>query len=191
MLFALWGAVWLIIGCSGSSPAPVRPPVTAASWGTALLVLAGVGTSAFVGIRSGRGVAGESSKQGLLYGLTWPVTMTALGVIVSAMATRLDLPDAAVTVLVPALFVFLVGALYLLSGAIWGDLTNYLLGFWIVAGSRRSRRCCPRGARHLVVRATTGTSPDGLALVVFAVWTVVTAAVAVWAYRRDEGRRFT
>ncbi|WP_297496023.1 hypothetical protein [Pseudonocardia sp.] len=150
-----------------------------------------MGTSAFVGIRSGRGVAGESSKQGLLYGLTWPVTMTALGVIVSAMATRLDLPDAAVTVLVPALFVFLVGALYLLSGAIWGDLTNYLLGFWIVAGSRRSRRCCPRGARDLVVRATTGTSPDGLALVVFAVWTVVTAAVAVWAYRRDEGRRFT
>jgi ABC-2 type transport system permease protein len=48
-----------------------------------------------------------------------------------------------------------------------------------------------RGARDLVVWVTTGTSPDGLALVVFAVWTVVTAALAVWAYRRDEGRRFT
>jgi hypothetical protein len=243
VFFALWGAVWLIIGVLWFLAGTGSAPVTAASWGTALLVLAGAGTSAFVGIRSGRGAAGESSKQGPLYGLTWPVTMTALGVIVSAMATRLDLPDAAMTVLVPALFVFLVGALYLLSGAIWGDLTNSLLGFWIVAvsvvsmfagapanslvpgigagggqlavaglivvrgprgdagarirprhpraGSRRSRRCCPRGARDLVVRATTGTSPNGLALVVFAVWTVVTAAVAVWAYRRDEGRRFT
>jgi hypothetical protein len=51
------------------------------------------------------------------------------------MATQLGLPDAAMTVLVPALFVFLVGALYALSGAIWGDLINYGLGFWIVAVS--------------------------------------------------------
>ncbi|MCW0215655.1 MAG: hypothetical protein OJJ54_20050 [Pseudonocardia sp.] len=132
-LFGVWGVVWLLIGVLwflagvGSAPRPV------ASWGTALAVLAGVAISAFLGIRSGRGVAGESSRQGLLYGLTWPVTMTALGVIVSAMTTQLDLPDAAMTVLVPALFVFLVGALYALSGAIWGDVTNYVLGFWIVA----------------------------------------------------------
>jgi hypothetical protein len=135
VLFGLWGAIWLIIGVLWFLAGTGSAPRAAASWGTALVVLAGVGTSAIVGIRSGRGVAGDSSKQGLLYGLTWPVTMTALGVIVSAMATQLDLPDAAMTVLVPALFVFLVGALYALSGAIWGDLTNYVLGFWIVAVS--------------------------------------------------------
>lgn len=47
-----------------------------------------------------------------------------------------------------------------------------------------------RGARDLVVWAVVGDSPDVLALVVFAVWTVGAAALAVWAYRRDEGRRF-
>ncbi|MCW0215652.1 MAG: ABC transporter permease [Pseudonocardia sp.] len=47
-----------------------------------------------------------------------------------------------------------------------------------------------RGARDLVVWATTGAAPDVLALAVFAGWTVATAGLAVWAYRRDEGRRF-
>jgi hypothetical protein len=135
VLFGLWGAVWLVIGVLWFLDGIGSAPRAAASWGTALVVLAGAGISAFVGIRSGRGVSGGSSRQGLLYGLTWPATMTALGVMVSAMATQLGLPDAAMTVLVPALFVFLVGALYALSGAIWGDLTNYGLGFWIVAVS--------------------------------------------------------
>ncbi|WP_093081133.1 ABC transporter permease [Pseudonocardia oroxyli] len=47
-----------------------------------------------------------------------------------------------------------------------------------------------RGARELVVWAVQDTAPDTLALVVLAGWTVLTAALAVWAYRRDEGRRF-
>ncbi len=47
-----------------------------------------------------------------------------------------------------------------------------------------------RGARDLVVGAVTGAPPDAVAMVAFAVWTVVTAVLAGWAYRRDEGRRF-
>lgn len=47
-----------------------------------------------------------------------------------------------------------------------------------------------RGGRDLVVWVLTGAQPSGIALVTFAVWTVVLAFAAAWAYRRDEGRRF-
>ncbi|MFC4585889.1 ABC transporter permease [Sphaerisporangium corydalis] len=47
-----------------------------------------------------------------------------------------------------------------------------------------------RGAVELVWAATTGFTPQVTSLVMLAVWTVVTGAFAVWAYRRDEGRRF-
>ena len=47
-----------------------------------------------------------------------------------------------------------------------------------------------RGARDLVVWTVSGAPPSSLAVVMFVVWTVVLAGLAVWAYRRDEGRRY-
>ncbi len=47
-----------------------------------------------------------------------------------------------------------------------------------------------RAARDLVVLVTTGERGSGAALPVLIGWTVVFAALAVTAYRRDEGRRF-
>lgn len=47
-----------------------------------------------------------------------------------------------------------------------------------------------RGAMELVWAATTDLPATPLALVMLAVWTIVAGAAAVWAYRRDEGRRF-
>ncbi|GAA1872453.1 hypothetical protein GCM10009836_61730 [Pseudonocardia ailaonensis] len=47
-----------------------------------------------------------------------------------------------------------------------------------------------RGARDLVVWAVVGTPPSVLAVIAMGVWAVATAAVAVWAYKRDQGRRF-
>lgn len=47
-----------------------------------------------------------------------------------------------------------------------------------------------RAGRDLVIAATTGADLPASALPVLAAWTAVCAAVAVWAYRRDEGRRF-
>ncbi|MEU0569312.1 ABC transporter permease [Nonomuraea sp. NPDC005983] len=48
-----------------------------------------------------------------------------------------------------------------------------------------------RGAGELVWAATTGEAPSPVALVMLAAWTVVAALAAGWAYRRDEGRRFS
>ncbi|MFC3689764.1 ABC transporter permease [Aquipuribacter hungaricus] len=47
-----------------------------------------------------------------------------------------------------------------------------------------------RAGRDLVIAATTGADLPSAVLPVLGVWAVVTGAVAVRAYRRDEGRRF-
>ncbi|NRQ39148.1 ABC transporter permease [Nonomuraea sp. NN258] len=48
-----------------------------------------------------------------------------------------------------------------------------------------------RDAAELLWAAIAGHRPEPVALIMLAVWTVVTAAAAGWAYRRDEGRRFS
>lgn len=53
-----------------------------------------------------------------------------------------------------------------------------------------SRATPTRAGRDLLVDAVTGEPAYGLALPVLIGWTVLFAAFAVWAYRRDEGRRF-
>lgn len=47
-----------------------------------------------------------------------------------------------------------------------------------------------RGAVELVWAATTDRPLDALAIGMLAVWVLVSGVLAVWAYRRDEGRRF-
>ena len=47
-----------------------------------------------------------------------------------------------------------------------------------------------RAGRDLVVTATTGTDLPGTTLLMLGGWTLLTGSLAVWAYRRDEGRRF-
>jgi ABC-2 type transport system permease protein len=48
-----------------------------------------------------------------------------------------------------------------------------------------------RGAVELMWASVGDYHPDPTALVMLAVWTVAMASLAVWAYRRDEGRRYT
>jgi ABC-2 type transport system permease protein len=47
-----------------------------------------------------------------------------------------------------------------------------------------------RAGRDLVVTATTGVDLPATTLLVLAGWTLLSGSLAVWAYRRDEGRRF-
>ncbi|AQZ68129.1 ABC-2 [[Actinomadura] parvosata subsp. kistnae] len=48
-----------------------------------------------------------------------------------------------------------------------------------------------RGAAELVWWAIAGIPANGVSMAMLAVWTVAMAAAAGWAYRRDEGRRFS
>jgi ABC-2 type transport system permease protein len=47
-----------------------------------------------------------------------------------------------------------------------------------------------RAGRDLVVTATTGAALPGTTVLVLAGWTLLSGSLAVWACRRDEGRRF-
>jgi len=47
-----------------------------------------------------------------------------------------------------------------------------------------------RAGRDLLVTATTGADLPATAVPVLLGWLLLTGALAVWAYRRDEGRRF-
>ena len=48
-----------------------------------------------------------------------------------------------------------------------------------------------RGAAELMWAATTDFPLSGTSMTALIVWTVALLGVAVWAYRRDEGRRFS
>ncbi|MGW3342324.1 ABC transporter permease [Nonomuraea rubra] len=48
-----------------------------------------------------------------------------------------------------------------------------------------------RGVAELLWAITAGTTPNVVSLISLACWTVVLAIAAAWAYRRDEGRRFS
>jgi ABC-2 type transport system permease protein len=54
-----------------------------------------------------------------------------------------------------------------------------------------SRFVPSRGAGELVWWLAAGVEPKPLPLVMLVVWTVLAGAAAAWAYRRDEGRRFS
>lgn len=47
-----------------------------------------------------------------------------------------------------------------------------------------------RHARELTIAAVEGATPDMWTLAGALIWTVATAALALWLYRRDEGRRY-
>lgn len=47
-----------------------------------------------------------------------------------------------------------------------------------------------RAARDVMVQVATGEAAYALAVPLLIAWTVIFALLAVWAYRRDEGRRF-
>ncbi|WP_219469319.1 ABC transporter permease [Nonomuraea rhizosphaerae] len=48
-----------------------------------------------------------------------------------------------------------------------------------------------RGAGELLWAVTAGSTPNTVALIMLGVWTVAAALAAGWAYKRDEGRRFS
>ncbi len=58
---------------------------------------------------------------------------------------------------------------------------------WLDAVSRATPS---RGARDLVAATLTGVPVPGTTVPVFLAWSAAMLALALWAHRRDEGRRF-
>lgn len=123
--FLIWGAVWLVIGVGFFAAGQALVPFLAAGLTTAAVIVVGMVASAVLGARMGRGVSGPSSRSGAMYGLTWTVAMVGTGALVGGLS-RFGGPG--VSVLAPALFVFVAGVLYTAGGALWRSAPDYVLG---------------------------------------------------------------
>lgn len=97
-----------------------------------VVLLAGIAVSAVAGVRSGAGVRGPSRLAGTLYGWAWALTMTGAGLLVGAVE-RAGADPQVMAVLSPAVFVLLVGVLYLTGGALWRSPVLYALGVVMIA----------------------------------------------------------
>jgi hypothetical protein len=93
----------------------------------ALLIAAGIVTG-IAGGRAGRHVAGPSSRQGLMYGLTWTVAFTGMSFVFAQFSDTL--PDDRQSLLWGGGMVALTGALHMAGGAMWNDRNLFVLGAW-------------------------------------------------------------
>jgi hypothetical protein len=129
-----WGVAWLIgFGALFLRYAPDgRVLVAMPDWLPltilgVLLISAGVVTGV-VGGRAARQVAGPSSRQGLMYGLTWSLAFAGMSVVLSQFNGAL--PNDRLELLWGGAMVALTGALHMAGGAIWNDRHLFVLGAW-------------------------------------------------------------
>jgi hypothetical protein len=137
LMYWPWGVAWLVgFGLIFLRFSPGgRVLVAMPAWlpSTVLIVLlvgAGIITG-IVGGRVGRHVAGPSSRQGLLYGLTWSIAFTSMSIVFSQFADELS--DARQSLLWGGGMVALTGALHMAGGAMWNNRSLFVLGAWTSA----------------------------------------------------------
>ncbi|MBP2181418.1 hypothetical protein [Amycolatopsis magusensis] len=128
---AMWAVLWFVafltFHLAGQGwPGPLFP-----LWvpGVVMTVLVGLGSvvSAVIGIRSGKGVKGTSSRAGAMYGISWPLGFAAL-ITVNLLLTAKGLPVELIGPLWAGSTMGLTGALCLAGGAMFRDTTFYGTG---------------------------------------------------------------
>ena len=93
-----------------------------------LLMAAGIVTGV-AGARAGRWVSGASSRQGILYGVTWSVAFFCLSVVLSRVSGFVPSPELAL--LWAGAMVGLTGALHMAGGAMYDDRRLFALGAFV------------------------------------------------------------
>ena len=137
LMYGSWGIAWLLgfgllflrFGPDGKVfvDLPEWLPLTVLSL---LFIAAGVITGV-TGARSAMQTRGPSSRQGLMYGLSWSIAFTGMGVLFGQFGDVL--PDDRLGLLWAGGLVALTGALHMAGGAIWDDRELFILGAWTSA----------------------------------------------------------
>lgn len=123
--FVAFGAVWS--AQDGGGNPWLRVP-TAPAWIVfGVAIVTGIVISVVVGVASGRSVRGPSRLAGAMYGWSWSLSMFSAGLLLGGVARAGAAPEV-MAVLSPAIFVLLVGVLYLAGGALWRSPVQYALG---------------------------------------------------------------
>jgi hypothetical protein len=124
-----FGALWLI---DGARPAFALP--LGAAIGIFVFCVLGTGAlSAWLGIRSGRGMRSNSAAAmtGAFYGVTWSVGATAIAVLGGALH-RQGMTAELANFFYPTAYVMFAGIMYMISGAIWHAVPSFVAGIWLV-----------------------------------------------------------
>jgi hypothetical protein len=136
----VWGLSWLVgYGVLGFATKATDGVTPWWAWCVAAaLLVASVALSVVIGIR---GVPGYKSsaqqarryaKQGAIYGWTWfAAFFFGMGGL-SMFVNRFALADEATTILYNMISILLVGVLYMIGGALWNDLSQLIIGVWMI-----------------------------------------------------------
>ena len=133
LIYGAWGLAWLI-GCGAMwlSVLGQHPFRGAAGWASAVLgagiTLAIVATAIATG-RATRGIGGVSSRQGMMYGLSWPVGFAALFTLIGAVG-HFGASPTVLGVIGAAGPLVLVGVIYMVAAGMWLDWVMFWLGGW-------------------------------------------------------------
>ncbi|GAB3607448.1 hypothetical protein GCM10027413_28570 [Conyzicola nivalis] len=124
-----FGSLWLIDGLQPafSLPLGVAVPIFIAT------VLISGGFSAWLGIRSGRGMRGNTASAftGTVYGVTWSIGATALAVFGGALRYQ-GMSAELANFYYPSAYVLFAGIMYVIAGAIWHAVPSVVAGCWLV-----------------------------------------------------------
>ena len=124
-----FGSLWLIDGLQPvfSLPLAVAVPIFVGT------ILVSGGFSAWLGIRSGRGMRGNSASAftGTVYGVTWSIGATALGIFGSALQSQGMTAEVA-NFFYPSAYVLFAGIMYIIAAAIWHAIPSLVGGCWLV-----------------------------------------------------------
>jgi len=134
LMYWPWGFAWLIgfgllflrFGPGGRVfvDLPAWLPLTLLS----LSFMAAGAVTGAVGARSALQTRGPSSRQGLMYGLTWGISFFGMSLLFAQFGDAM--PDDKLSLLWAGGLVALAGALHMAGAAIWNDRPLFVLGAW-------------------------------------------------------------
>jgi len=133
VMTAVWGAAWLLgFGALFLQRVDVLP-IAAAVPVFVVLILAASGVSTYFGVRAGRGIRAswQTTFTGTVYGATWSFGSVALAAIGGGLSFNGMSGDLAWH-FYPAIYLFFIGIMYILAGAIWPTVFTIVTGGQLV-----------------------------------------------------------
>ncbi|MBO0919647.1 hypothetical protein J1G42_02260 [Cellulomonas sp. zg-ZUI222] len=134
VLFGVWGVAWLLGYGAQWWTATTSPTRTATGVGGlvfGVLAIAGLVVTLVHVTRATHGLAGTSRQVGAMYGWAWMLGFVGQGLLVAGVV-RADASPVVVTVVANGVGCLVVGLLYMAGGALWREVSMYVLGGWMI-----------------------------------------------------------
>ena len=133
VMTAVWGAAWLLGFGALFAQQVTGFPLWVAIVVFVLLLLGAAAVSTVFGIRAGRGIRAswQSRFTGTVYGVTWSFGSLALSAIGGGLMYN-GMSDALAQHFYPAIYLFFIGIMYIIAGAIWPTVFTIVSGGQLV-----------------------------------------------------------